>query len=591
MALHLGLSPLTINLAHPHRRLASFTTPRSCHVAHKIPCATTERRSANFQPSLWDYKFIQSLRGSQKSYYLYPFIVQDDAKNAQRIEKLKEVRNLIDEEALVRQLELIDALQQLGIEYHFDKEIKDILATTFASLENISMMLSENLYATALLFRVLREHGFHVSQDIFRSFKDEKGRFKAYLCKETKDILSLYQISYYALEGETTLDEARDFTTKHLKNLNANLLDEPYLQEDVAHALELPLNRRMRRLHTRWFIDAYKEEDSMHPVLLELAMLDFNAVQATYQSEFKEGSKWWNDLGLAIKLSFARDRLMECYYWSIGWAFEPRFGFYRRTATRVNCFISAVDDIYDVYGTLDELELFTNAVERWDVSAMEQLPDYMKPCFLAFINTTNETAYYVLKEKGIDVIPCLRKQWADLCKSFLVEAKWYHSGYTPTFKEYLDNAWISSSAPVTLTHAYVCVSQEITQEGLECIMSYPDIVQSTAKIFRLCDDLAGSKEELERGDVSSAIQCYMHDEGVSESVAREHIRGMIDAFWKELNGDRFTNSPFEESFIVTAMNVARMVECIYQYGDGYSMPDRETKDRIKLLLIDPIQFN
>uniref|UniRef100_A0A6I9QJY5 Terpene synthase 10 n=1 Tax=Elaeis guineensis var. tenera TaxID=51953 RepID=A0A6I9QJY5_ELAGV len=227
---------------------------------------------------------------------------------------------------------------------------------------------------------------------------------------------------------------------------------------------------------------------------------------------------------------------------------------------------------------------------RWDVSAMEQLPDYMKTCFLALINTTNGTAYYILKEKGIDIIPCLRKAWADLCKSFLVEANWYHSGYTPTFKEYLDNAWISSSCPVLLTHAYFCVSTEITKEGLECTMSYPDIVQYTSKIFRLCNDLAGSKKELERGDVSSAIQCYMHDEGVSESVAREHIRDMIDAFWKELNGARFDNSPFEESFIVTAMNVARMVECMYQYGDGHTMPGHETKDRVKLLLIDPIQL-
>lgn len=83
------------------------------------------------------------------------------------------------------------------------------------------------------------------------------------------------------------------------------------------------------------------------------------------------------------KRSFARDRLMENFLWTVGMDFKPQFGYHRRVATIVNVLITTIDDVYDVYGTLDELELFTNAVERWDKTAMEQLPDYMKICFLA----------------------------------------------------------------------------------------------------------------------------------------------------------------------------------------------------------------
>ena len=46
-------------------------------------------------------------------------------------------------------------------------------------------------------------------------------------------------------------------------------------------------------------------------------------------------------------------------------AFEPQFSSCRKGLTKVTSQITTIDDVYDVYGTLDELELFTNAVERF----------------------------------------------------------------------------------------------------------------------------------------------------------------------------------------------------------------------------------
>lgn len=70
-------------------------------------------------------------------------------------------------------------------------------------------------------------------------------------------------------------------------------------------------------------------------------------------------------MGLAPRLSFGRDRLMECFFWAAGMTpFEPQFSNIRKGLTKVCSLITLIDDIYDVYGTLDELELFTTAVER-----------------------------------------------------------------------------------------------------------------------------------------------------------------------------------------------------------------------------------
>ena len=70
-------------------------------------------------------------------------------------------------------------------------------------------------------------------------------------------------------------------------------------------------------------------------------------------------------MGLANKLDFARDRLMECFFSAVGMAFKPEFSKCRKGLTKVTAFISTIDDVYDVYGSLDELELFTDAITRF----------------------------------------------------------------------------------------------------------------------------------------------------------------------------------------------------------------------------------
>ncbi|KAH7516289.1 hypothetical protein FEM48_Zijuj10G0119500 [Ziziphus jujuba var. spinosa] len=249
------------------------------------------------------------------------------------------------------QLELIDVLQRLGLSYYFE-ELKSILK------------------------------GLH---EAFNAFKDKIENFMKDMSEDTMGMLSLYEASYYLTEGENILEDARDFTTKNLKEYIEKGKDENEVCILVRHALELPLHWRVPRLEDRWFIDVYERRQDMNPVLLELAKLDFN--------------------------------------------------------------------------------------------------------------------------------------WTDLCNSYLREAKWYYSGYTPSFEEYMENAWISISAPVVLVHTYFSVSNPITQEALQCLEDYPNILRWPSMIFRLADDLGTSSGELERGDVPKSTET-----GVSEDDARKYIK-------------------------------------------------------------------
>ncbi|KAH9660142.1 TPS27 [Citrus sinensis] len=601
MALNL-LSPLpaTCNFTRLSFRLSSNVNgpvPLITRVQYRMAASTTTikpadqsfiRRSADYGPTIWSFDYIQSLdsKYNGESY-------------ARQLEKLKEqVRamlqggdKVVDLDPL-HQLELIDNLHRLGVSYHFEDEIK-------RTLERICNKNTEkSLYTVALKFRILRQYGYDTPvKETFSCFMDEKGSFKSSSHgDDCKGMLALYEAAYLLVEGESSIfRDTISFTTAYLKEWAAkhdnNKHHNEYLCTLVNHALELPLHWRTRRLEARWFIDVYQSGPNTNPILLDLAKLDFNIVQAVHQEDIKYASRWWKKTGLGERLNFARDRIMENFFWTVGVIFEPNFGYCRRMSTMVNALITTIDDVYDVYGTLDELELFTDAVERWDATTIEQLPDYMKLCFHALHNSINEMAFDALRDQGVGmVISYLKKAWADICKTYLVEAKWYNNGYIPTLQEYMENAWISISAPVILVHAYTYTANPITKEGLEFVKDYPNIIRWSSIILRLADDLGTSSDELKRGDVYKSIQCYMHEAGVSEREAREHIHDLIAQTWMKMNRDRFGNPHFvSDVFVGIAMNLARMSQCMYQFGDGHGHGVQEiTKARVLSLIVDPI---
>uniref|UniRef100_A0A2N9IXM4 Terpene synthase N-terminal domain-containing protein n=1 Tax=Fagus sylvatica TaxID=28930 RepID=A0A2N9IXM4_FAGSY len=373
-----------------YHKLRHFRCLASAHIQD-------ERQSVNYQPSQWSYDFVQSLNND---------IVDELYRD--RVKKVEEdVMSMINNENadLLETLELIDDVQRLGLGYRFEKDITRVLENFASGCYN--ERVEKSLHATALSFRLLRQHGFEVSQDVFNSFKEKNGNFKECVGKDVKGMLSLYEASYLAFEGENLLDEAKAFTSMHLKDLKRDVTKS--IEEQIIHALELPYHHRMQRLEARWYIEAYSKKEDANRALLELAKLDFNIVQSVHQRELQDMSRWWKSMGLANKLSFARDRLMECFFWAVGMVYEPQFSHLRKGLTKVTALITTIDDVYDVYGTLDELVLFTDAVERWDINAIKTLPDEMKLCFLALYNTVNEMVFDTLKENGENILPYLTK--------------------------------------------------------------------------------------------------------------------------------------------------------------------------------------
>ncbi|CAI0455547.1 unnamed protein product [Linum tenue] len=178
-------------------------------------------------------------------------------------------------------------------------------------------------------------------------FKDEKGYFNEDVSGDVKGLLSLYEAAYYRVNEEQVLDEALVFARTHLEPIT-QLDDSPWASQ-VRHSLKWPILKGLPIRESRHFMSIYQQEESHNEAILKLGKLDFNLVQKLHQHELNILTKWWMDLDTPTTLPFARDRVIECYIIFV---------------TKITALVSTLDDIFDVHGTIDELESITKVMER-----------------------------------------------------------------------------------------------------------------------------------------------------------------------------------------------------------------------------------
>lgn len=63
-------------------------------------------------------------------------------------------------------IQLIDAVQRLGVSYHFEQEIDEALQHVYAT-HGDQWIGKDNLKSTSQWFRILRQQGFNVSSGMY----------------------------------------------------------------------------------------------------------------------------------------------------------------------------------------------------------------------------------------------------------------------------------------------------------------------------------------------------------------------------------------------------------------------------------------
>ncbi|KAG7957473.1 hypothetical protein I3843_11G176800 [Carya illinoinensis] len=396
-----------------------------------------------------------------------------------------------------QKLNLIDAIQRLGVSFHFDNEIQEILQ----QLQKIH-------------------------ENMFNKFKDNKGNFKRLLCNDVKRILSLYEAPHFRVKGEDILDETLVFTTTHLESVKSQLSGP--LAAQVTHALKQPIWKGLQRLEARHYFPVYQEDASHDKVLLKFAKLDFNLLQKVHQKELSDTASWWKDLDFSKKLPFIRDRVVACYFWILGVYFEPQYCFARRMLTKVISITSVIDYIYDVYGTIEEIDLFTEAIERWDMSVVNKLPKYMKISYQALLDVYTEMEQNLGKEKSY--------RMKNQVRAYHHEAKWFHQKYIPTMDEYMPLALVTSGYAMLATTSLVRIGEILTKDSFKWLFSDPKIVTASTVVCRLMNDIQ------KRGRIASTVECYMRQHNVTGEEAVHELRKQVTDAWKDITKNGYTHA-------------------------------------------------
>ncbi|XP_061353566.1 (-)-germacrene D synthase-like isoform X2 [Gastrolobium bilobum] len=506
------------------------------------------RRSANYHPTVWGDHFIQ--------YGVEPKEVDEIMEKQIIILKEKIRQKLVpgNEKALSPLMEatFIDSIQRLGLHYHFEHEIGEVLQHIHNTyVENGIITLNKDLCSLALVFRLLRQQGYHISPDVFKKFKNEEGNFNETVTADVEGMLSLYEAAHLRIHGEDICDEALAFTTSHLELMTTE--SSPSLAAKVNHALKRPLRKNLPRLVARHYI-----------------------------------STWWKDLDFATKLPFARNRIVEAYFWILGVFFEPQYSLGRRLMTKVISMTSVMDDIYDVYGTFEELQLFTEAIDRWDIRCLDFVPEYLKFYYQALLDVYKEIEQEMAKEGRAFCVIYAKNEMKRLAQAYFAEAKWLSSNYIPSMEEYMDVALVSCGYHMLIATAFIGMGDIATEKAFQWLTNDPKIVNASKIICRLMDDIVSNEFEQKRGHVASALECYMKQHGVTIQDAIDELYRQVTSAWKDINEELLDPAEMPKPLLMVVLNLSRVIDVFYKEGDGYTHSKGSTKNQIADILLNPL---
>ncbi|KAG2239622.1 hypothetical protein Bca52824_091580 [Brassica carinata] len=296
-----------------------------------------------------------------------------------------------------------------------------------------------------------------------------------------------------------------------------------HLAVRIKNALKHPYHKGISRIETRKYISYYEAEEKRDAVLLEFAKIDFNMLQMLHRTELACVTRWYEAMEIKSKVTYTRHRVAEAYLWSIGAYFEPQYSQARVKTAIALIIFTMLDDTYDAYGTMEELEIFTDAIEKWLPAPPNMIPESMKYVYRIMVDFYEKLEEEFVNEGRSGCGFHLKKALKTMANGYMQEAKWLKEKYTATFDEYMENALVTSGYYSVSAMTFSRMGNVANLDAFEWLSSNPKIRVASEKIGRFTDDISTYEFERKREHVATAIDCYMKQFGVSKEQAVEGI--------------------------------------------------------------------
>ncbi|KAK4419562.1 Gamma-cadinene synthase [Sesamum alatum] len=316
----------------------------------------------------------------------------------------------------------------------------------------------------------------------------------------------------------------------------------------------------------------YEKQELKNEILLKLAKMDFNYSQNVYKKELHDLFRWKNELDFMSKLPYVRDRLVEGYFWSMAFHFQPQRSYARIAVAKSMLMLTIMDDTYDNYATLEEADLFTEILERF------------------ILNLYEDYEVEAAKQGKLFAVPFAKEAVKQIAIAYNRHTQWFMGGQMPTYEKYIVNTVVTSCIYVFLTVGIPGI-QSASQEAIEWLMSEPNkaLIAST-RVCRHADDIGSDDRESKDGNMPTAVDCYAKEYGVSKEKTVDKFNELFEEAWKDFNTEWSTEiSTTSKDMMEQLLNYARAAEVNYKNGrDGYTNPQNYLAAQIAAIFVDPI---